>query len=159
MSGEVRTRAYIGSVRLEPRVRVGIGERLPVALTFPLGGDDGFPGLHLGERRGDREAFASLALSRAVAGPLRLRVVGAVGRTAVGSTPTTLIGPRSAEEDGIVTNDDLVRRSSGVFSRGGWLTGARVGFGTDTPLGPVQVEYGWNDAGREALFLRVGRWF
>ena len=159
VSGEVRTRAYIGSVRLEPRVRVGIGERLPVALTFPLGGDDGFPGLHLGERRGDREAFASLALSRAVAGPLRLRVVGAVGRTAVGSTPTTLIGPRSAEEDGIVTNDDLVRRSSGVFSRGGWLTGARVGFGTDTPLGPVQVEYGWNDAGREALFLRVGRWF
>jgi NTE family protein len=160
VSAEVRTRAYLGSVRLEPRARVGIGERLPVVLTFPLGGDDGFPGLHLGERRGDREAYASLALSRAVAGPLRLRVLGAVGRTAVGSTPTTLIGPKSADEDGIVTNnEDLVRRPSGVFSRGGWLTGIRVGFGSDTPLGPVQVEYGWNDAGREALFLRVGRWF
>jgi NTE family protein len=159
VSAEVRTRAYLGSIRLEPRARLGIGERLPVGLTFPLGGDDGFPGLHLGERRGDREAYASLAISRAVAGPLRLRVLGAVGRTAVGSTPTTLIGPTSAAVDGTGTNDDLVRRPSGVFSRGGWLTGARIGFGSDTPLGPVQVEYGWNDAGREALFLRVGRWF
>lgn len=129
---EVRNRTKVGTVRIEPRIRLGIGEELPVALTIPLGGEDGFPGLHLGERRGDREAFFSLALSRAVAGPLRIRVLGAVGRTAF---------------------------AGGLFSRGGWLVGTRVGVGSDTPLGPVRVEYGWNDAGREALFLRVGRWF
>lgn len=131
-TADVRGRTKVGTVRVEPRIRLGIGEELPVALTIPLGGEDGFPGLHLGERRGDREAFFSLAISRAVAGPLRIRVLGAVGRTAV---------------------------AGGLFGRGGWLVGTRVGVGSDTPLGPVQVEYGWNDAGREALFLRVGRWF
>ena len=44
-----------GAFRLEPRLRLGWGERLPLQATFPLGGEDGFPGLHLGERRGDRE--------------------------------------------------------------------------------------------------------
>ncbi|MBK6496021.1 MAG: patatin-like phospholipase family protein [Gemmatimonadetes bacterium] len=156
---ELRSRAEVGSVRFEPHVRLSVGDDLPVPLTFSLGGTDGFPGLHLGERRGDREAFGALGLSRAVIGPLRLRVQGAVGRTAVGRIPTTLIGPRSADEDGMVTNDDLARRSSGVFASGGWVTGLRIGLGSDTPLGPVRVEYGWNDAGREALFLRVGRWF
>ncbi len=131
-AAEVRGRTKVGTVRIEPRIRLGAGETLPVALTIPLGGEDGFPGLHLGERRGDREAFFSLALSRAVAGPLRIRVLGAVGRTAF---------------------------AGGLFSRDGWLIGTRVGVGSDTPLGPVRVEYGWNDAGREALFLRVGRWF
>ncbi len=159
VSGDVRTRSYLGSMRLEPHLRLGIGERLPVVLTFPLGGDDGFPGLHLGERRGDREAYASLALSRAVVGPLRLRVLGAIGRTAVGDVPTTLIGARSADHRVMGHHETLVRQRGGLVAAGGWLTGARVGVGSDTPLGPVQVEYGWNDAGREALFLRVGRWF
>lgn len=127
--GEIKTRSEMGSVRLEPRIRIGIGEALPIAMTFPLGGDDGFPGLHIGEHRGDRESLASLTLSRAIAGPLRLRVLGATGRTAFGNAPSD------------------------------WLIGGRVGLGSDTPLGPVQVDYGWNNLGREALFLRVGRWF
>lgn len=156
---EFESRVEWQRLRFEPHLRVGVGDELPVPLAFVLGGEDGFPGLHLGERRGDREAFGSLTLSRAVIGPLRLRVQGAVGRTAVGRTPTTLIGPTGGEDDGTVTNDDLSRRPSGVFSRGGWVAGARIGIGSDTPLGPVRVEYGWNDAGREALFLRVGRWF
>jgi len=127
--GEIKTRSEIGSVRVEPRVRVAIGDGLPIAMTFPLGGDDGFPGLHIGEHRGDRETLASLTLSRAIAGPLRLRLFGATGRTAFGNAPSD------------------------------WLVGGRVGLGSDTPLGPVQMDYGWNNQGREALFLRVGRWF
>ncbi|MBK7594981.1 MAG: patatin-like phospholipase family protein [Gemmatimonadetes bacterium] len=157
VTGEFRSRGEWGGMRFEPHLRLGVGEMLPVPLTFSLGGEDGFPGLHLGERRGDREAFGALAVSRAVIGPLRVRLQGAIGRTAIGSTPTTLIGLPST--DGTATNRDLALRSRGVFARGGWVAGARVGIGSDTPLGPVRVEYGWNDAGREALFLRVGRWF
>ncbi len=145
---ELRSRKEWGSLRLEPHLRLAVGEELPVPLTFALGGEDGFPGLHLGERRGDREAFGSLVLSRAVVGPLRLRLQGAVGRTAMGMVPTTI----NPEITGAFPQ-------GGLFGRGGWLTGLRVGLGSDTPLGPVRVEYGWNDAGREALFLRVGRWF
>ncbi|MEI2721798.1 MAG: patatin-like phospholipase family protein [Gemmatimonadales bacterium] len=155
--GEVRSRTEWRGLRFEPHVRLGVGEQLPIPLTFALGGDDGFPGLHVGERRGDREVFGALAISRPIIGPLRLRVLGAIGRTAIGSTPTTLIGLTST--DSTPTNGDLMRRPRGLFARGGWVAGARVGIGSDTPLGPVRVEYGWNDAGREALFLRVGRWF
>jgi NTE family protein len=135
-------RGSFGGVRHEERIRLGIGETLPNGLTFPLGGEEGFPGLHQGERRGDREVFASLALSRRVFGPLRLRITGAYGRTTFGG-------------------DSGIPASGGYAptDQQGWLVGARAGFGSDTPLGPVQVEYGWNDAGRQALYLRVGRWF
>jgi hypothetical protein len=135
-SAEINFRGAFGPVRLEHRLRIGVGQTLPAGLTFPLGGEDGFPGLHLGERRGDREAFTAVSLSRRIVGPLRLRLTGAYGRTAF-ETPS---------------------RGS-LFGRGGWLVGGRVGVGSDTPLGPVRVEYGWNDLGREALYLRVGRWF
>ncbi len=148
VAGEFRSRAEWGGVRFEPHLRLGVGEKLPVPLTFSLGGDDGFPGLHLGERRGDREAFGSFAISRAVIGPLRVRLQSAIGRTAMGAIPSTLL----PEVAGVFPH-------GGLFDKGGWVSGLRVGLGSDTPLGPVRVEYGWNDAGREALFLRVGRWF
>ena len=135
-SAEINFRGAFGPVRLEHRIRIGVGEKLPQGLTFPLGGEEGFPGLHLGERRGDREAFTSVSLSRRIVGPLRMRLTGAYGRTAF-------------EEPS----------RAGLFGRGGWLVGGRAGVGSDTPLGPVRVEYGWNDLGREALYLRVGRWF
>lgn len=143
---DVRFRGSIGPYRIEHRIRIGAGDALPPALTFALGGDDGFPGLHLGERRGDREVFTSLSLSRRIAGPIRLRVQGAFGRTAFGDLPPTFLPAARTAGDGL-------------FAKGGWIAGARVGLGSDTPLGPVRVEYGWNDQGREALFLRVGRWF
>ncbi|MEP6591104.1 MAG: patatin-like phospholipase family protein [Gemmatimonadota bacterium] len=146
---DATVRGVIAGVRLEQRVRLGVGETLPAGLTFSLGGDEGFPGLHLGERRGDREAFTSLALSRRIAGPLRLRITGAYGRTAFTTVPTSLVGGTRLQPVVI----------GGLFGKGGWLLGARVGVGSDTPLGPVRLEYGWNDAGREALYLRVGRWF
>jgi NTE family protein len=121
-----------GPIRLRPGVRLGWGERLPVQATFPLGGDDGFPGLHIGERRGDREALVRLLLTYVLKGPLVGRVEVATGRTALG-------GP--------VVNSD------------GWIVGARAGLGAETPVGPVRFEYGVASGGRAAVFVRLGRWF
>jgi hypothetical protein len=121
-----------GSLRLRPRLRLGWGETLPLQLTLPLGGDDGFPGLHIGERRGDREAMAALLLTHALSGPLLARIEVAAGRSAVG-------GPLL---DGL-----------------GWVGGVRAGLGAETPVGPVRIEYGRSTGGGEALFVRLGQWF
>jgi NTE family protein len=121
-----------GVVRVAPRVRLGWGEGLPLQLGFPLGGDDGFPGYHLGERRGDREAMVSMLFTVPLRGPLLARLELAAGGTDAGS----------------------VR-----FSGGGWTAGARVGVGAETPVGPVRFEYGLALRGRGALFVRLGRWF
>src|SRR5690606_31869566 len=40
---------------IEPSTRAGIGRDLPTHAAFNLGGTEGFPGLHLGERLGDNE--------------------------------------------------------------------------------------------------------
>lgn len=147
---EIRFRGALGPFRLEQMVRLGIGRDLPAGETFALGGDEGFPGLHLGERRGDREAFTSLALSRRIIGPLRLRLTGAIGRVVFDRNPAALSAPPDA---------GFTPTGNGILGTDGVLIGGRVGVGADTPVGPVRVEYGWNDGGREALFLRVGRWF
>ncbi|HEY8257040.1 MAG TPA: patatin-like phospholipase family protein [Gemmatimonadales bacterium] len=130
LDGTLVTRA--GRVRLFPRLRLGWGEHLPLQLGFPLGGDDGFPGLHIGERRGDREAMLSVLASTPINGALLARVELAAGRTGVG-------GP--------------------LFDSEGWLAGVRAGIGAETPLGPVRFEYGLATKGRDALFVRLGRWF
>ncbi|MEO5826194.1 MAG: patatin-like phospholipase family protein [Gemmatimonadales bacterium] len=145
---ETRWRANVGTVQLEQRVRVGVGDRLPEHRTFALGGDDGFPGLHLGERRGDRELSTSLAASVPIVGSVRFRVTGAVGRTAFGDVSSAL---EAVSDRGF--------RGGGLFAADGWLAGMRAGFASETPLGPVRAEYGWNDDGRTALLLRLGRWF
>lgn len=124
--------ARLGVVRLTPRLRLGWGDGLPLQLGFPLGGDDGFPGYHLGERRGDREAMTSLLFTVPVRGPLLARLEIAAGGT----------DARSAR-----------------FTGGGWTTGARIGLGAETPVGPVRFEYGVALRGRGALFVRLGRWF
>jgi hypothetical protein len=86
--------------------------------------------LHLGEERGSREVEASLRFGYAVKGPIQVRVLLATGR---GWTP------------GTGGND--------------WVGGARLGFGADTPAGPIDVAYGVATTGRGALFLRLGKWF
>ena len=48
---------------------------------------------------------------------------------------------------------------AGLFDRAGWLAGARVGVGAETPVGPVAFEYGFASSGQRAAFIRVGRWF
>ena len=121
-----------GALQMTPRVRYGWGEALPSQLSFVLGGNEGFPGLHIGERRGDREAYASTLFSYRVLGPLALRLELAAGATAIGGDPA----PRS-----------------------GWLAGARAGVGLHTPAGPIRAEYGYNSLHRGTIFIRVGRWF
>ena len=120
-----------GVVRLMPRVMIGWGEGLPVHLTFPLGGDDGFPGLHLGERRGDRETMLGLGLVAPLKGPLLARVEFAGGRTATGGS---------------------------LFGDDGWVGGIRAGLGADTPVGMVRFEYGYSTEDRGAVFVRLGDW-
>ena len=121
-----------GPLQLRPRLRLGWGEQLPRQATFPLGGDDGFPGLHIGERRGDREALAGLMLTYGLTGPFVARMELVTGRTAFGGS---------------------------FLDSEGWMTGVRAGVGAHTPVGPVRVEYGVAQNGRGALFIRLGRWF
>jgi hypothetical protein len=112
--------------------RLGVGDRLPVQTTFELGGTDGFPGLQIGERRGDREALVQVQSILRVLGPVGVRLLLAAGRSAVGG---------------------------GLLDQEGWLAGARIGVGATTPIGPVLFEYGFASNGRRAAFIRVGRWF
>lgn len=121
----------LAGFRVRTSFRLGWGRTLPLHLTLPLGGSDGFPGLHVGEFRGDREVYASLHVARPVLGPLSLHAEAAVGRVGNG-------GP--------LFEDD-------------WRRGFRAGIGAATPVGPVRFEYGFADRGRRAAFVRLGRWF
>ncbi|MDQ3223325.1 MAG: hypothetical protein M3Q75_07645, partial [Gemmatimonadota bacterium] len=122
----------MGRFQLRPRLRLGWGDRLPLPITFPLGGEDGFPGLHLGERRGDREALLGLLFSYDLVGPFLARLEVVTGRSAFGGR---------------------------LLDSQGWLTGVRAGVGAQTPVGPVRLEYGIANGGRDAVFVRLGRWF
>jgi NTE family protein len=122
----------VARIGVQPLFRLGWGERLPLAATFPLGGTDGFPGLHLGELRGTREAMGGLVITVPVAGPVVLVGEGAVGRVATGGA---------------------------LLAHDGWIGGGRLGLGADTPIGPIRVDYGIATGGRDALRVRLGRWF
>lgn len=128
---EAEVESRFGVVRFTPRVMLGWGDDLPIQLAFPLGGDDGFPGLHIGERRGDREAMLGLMFTAPLKGPLLGRVELAGGRTASG-------GP--------LLGDD------------GWVGGIRAGVGADTPVGEVRLEYGYSTEDRGAVLVRLGDW-
>jgi NTE family protein len=121
-----------GRLKVRPRVRGGYGRALPLQAQFPLGGIDGFPGYHIGERRGAREAMAAVDVSYPLLGPLRLHVEGATGSTAAE-------GP--------------------LVPRRGWVRGLRAGLGLATPAGPVRFAFGWNSDGRQGVLVRVGGWF
>jgi len=119
-------------ILVTPGLRFGWGERLPMQRTFFLGGFDGFPGLNIGERRGDRELLVQLLVTRRVVGPLEVRLTASSGQTALG-------GP--------------------TLPRGRWQAGGRVGIGAETPIGPIRVEYGLERTGRNGVFVRLGEWY
>jgi len=120
------------SVAITPSLRYGWGEELPVQSTFILGGWDGFPGFHIGEQRGDREAFAGLVGIVKLTGPLSLRLEASAGQVALG-------GP--------------------ALPRGEWELGGRTGLNVETPIGPIRLEYGIERGGRDEFFVRLGEWF
>lgn len=125
-------RVEIGRLGLEPQLRVGTGRSLPLQQTFALGGVEGFPGLHIGELRGDREVMGALHATWLVQGPVSLRLILAAGRVGEGG--------------------DLLEARD-------WLGGARGGVKVETPIGPVVAEYGRATNRHEVVFVRVGRWF
>jgi hypothetical protein len=92
---------------VRPRVRLGWGEQLPLQATFPLGGEDGFPGLHIGELRGDRELFVDALFIYPLRGPFVGRMELATGRAAFGGLfldefPIAGVGVRSTKPTGTV---------------------------------------------------------
>ncbi len=129
---EMGTQLHHGALSLEPAARLGMGERLPVQTTFEFGGVDGFPGLQVGERRGDREVTFQLQSAWQLRGPIALQMLLSAGRVATGG---------------------------GLFDRENWLAGIRMGAGAETPIGPITLEYGFASNGRRAAFIRLGRWF
>lgn len=130
--GEMGTSLHRGRLTVEPQVRMGVGRRLPVQTAFELGGADGFPGLTVGERRGDRELLIRVQSAWQLRGALALRWLVAAGRSATGGD---------------------------LFDGHRWLGGIRLGVGAATPIGPVNFEYGFASNGEKAAFIRVGRWF
>ena len=114
---------------------------VPPGVEFTLGGFDGFPGLHLLERRATSEAMVALELSYRLSGPLRFNAEFAAG---------------DAREDGPASPARLFRGEN-------WLGGWRVGVGIKTsPLGPIRLQYGATSVDgdyRDQVVLRVGRWF
>jgi len=133
-AAEVYAPARVGDrLRLTPWVRYGWASgSLPLQSTFMLGGYDGFPGLHVGELRGTREALGGLSAAVTLIGPLEARLEGALGQVAAG-------GP--------------------AFPTGTWEYGGRIGLGVKTLVGPVRVEYSRARGGREMMYVRLGEWF
>jgi NTE family protein len=140
--GEFREPIYVGPWVITPQARLGkiTGTEIPLRLTFPLGGYDGFPGLHMLERRGTEEFYSALSVSHPIAGAIRVQVEVAAGN--------------SRFADSTVTS---------FFNEEDFLVGGRIGFIVrNSPLGPVRLMYGGTRANgvyRDQLFLRVGNWF
>lgn len=119
--------------------RAGLGNDLPLQLTFPLGGSEGFPGIRPSQLRGDREFSAQTEFWYRVVGPVEIQLTLGAGQIYFhGEAPS---GPGTFYE-----SED-------------WLFGARAGLGAETPVGPVKVGFGWASGGRDALFVRMFRWF
>lgn len=121
--------------QLRPRGSLGAGRDLPLAAQLVLGGPVGFPGLMAGERRGDRAAFAALAIAHPLVGPLYWRLDVGRGHTRLLSVPDTGAAALQAQ---------------------GWISGADAGLASDTPLGPLTISYGVSTGGRRVFKLHVG---
>ncbi len=125
-------------VDVVPRARVSWSRRAPLQQLYFLGGYDGFGGLRTTERRGEQEAMAGLAISRPVFGPIR--GIGEIMTGAMGSGP------------------GFLRRVSGS-PFGQVITGGRVGAEIQTTVLNVLVQRGFNSAGGDIWFVRLGQWF
>ena len=128
-----RGRAARRRARSSPRLRLGWGDGLPLQLGFPLGGDDGFPGLPSGRasRRPGGDAGHALHRARQGAAARPARAGRRRNRRQVGALRRTVDGLRACAPAS----------------------------GAETPVGPVRFEYGLALRGRDALFVRLGRWF
>ena len=121
-----------GQLQVRPRLRYGLGQSLPMQYQFALGGADGFAGLHIGEVRSEGELSGSLVFLYPLKGQLMLRFEPMIG---------------AVDGDGELLPDEET------------LAGIRMGLNLFTGLGPIRVEYGVSEDGRDAVLVRLGRWF
>jgi hypothetical protein len=133
-----------GRFALRPRLRFAWGQSLPLQLTFPIGGKEGFAGLRRDELRGDSERLAAIVASYRITGQLLMRVEAMAGEIAYRSY--------SVADTADAPPTVVVPQADRVF-------GVRGGLGADTPVGPIRVEYGLNSRRRHSVFIRLGRWF
>jgi predicted acylesterase/phospholipase RssA len=128
-------RVQLGQLILRPRAAAGWGEFLPLSALFTLGGPQGFPGLRTDERRGDQFEFASLTVLHRLRGPLYVRAEVGRGRTTVARARRPEVVSMAAT---------------------GAVSGAELGLGADTPLGPFLIGYGAASNGRPVFKIRLG---
>lgn len=128
-------RLRYGDLILHPRGGAGWGEDQPLAAQFTLGGNEGFPGLRIGERRGNRAAFVALQILHRLTGPLYLRAELGTGSTSVAHV-----------------RDPEIMALSGAGS----VSGVEAGLATDTPIGPFVISYGTSTTGRPIFKISVG---
>ena len=126
------TTLWLGRLQVRPRFRYGLGESLPAKQRFVFGGVDGFAGRHIGELRNEGELSGSLIFLHPLKGQLLLRIEPMLG--AVGG------------DEELIPDEEV-------------LAGIRMGLNLVTGLGPIRVEYGISDGGRDAVLVRLGRWF
>jgi predicted acylesterase/phospholipase RssA len=122
----------LGRLQIRPRARYAAGESLPIQHQFVFGGVDGFAGRHIGELRSHRELFGSLVFLHPLKGRLMVRFEPMLGTT--------------GSDNGWIPDGETV-------------LGVRMGLNLSTGLGPMRVEYGISDGGRDGLLVRLGRWF
>ena len=130
IDADVRLARALGPVVLDGRARYGFSSgHLPVSEWFITGGPELIPGVAREELWGQQTAAGSITVGF---DPVSIaRVYGRVGLGGVWEQPGDI----------------------------GWnevITG--FGFGTTiaTPIGPVQIDYGWAEEGRNRLYLAIG---
>jgi hypothetical protein len=123
---------FLKRYTLIPRLRLGVGNTLPLQETFSLGGYESFPGFRVFEQRSSAESITSWLLKYRVSGPVSLTIESSVA--------------------GIAHQDPVTRQ----YAEEPPIGGEAVGLELDTPLGPVRVAYGHNTIGRKQATFTVG---
>jgi NTE family protein len=123
---------FLERYTLIPRLRLGIGNDLPLHETFSLGGYESFPGFRVFEQRSDVESITSWLLKYRVSGPVFLTIESSVGDI--------------ADQD----------RVTGEYLKQPGIAGEAVGIELVTPLGPIRLAYGHNTIGRKQATFTIG---
>jgi NTE family protein len=122
-----------------PRLRLGIGNDLPLHETFALGGYEAFPGYRVFEIRSSLESHTSWIVKYQVTGPLFLTLENA--------------GAAVWDQDP-VTHEYVQKLQQEDKTFGGEALGLEL----TTPLGPIKVGYGHNWIGRKQATFSIGSW-
>jgi NTE family protein len=130
LEGTLRLARSVGPLVLEGRGLYGFSSGdLPISEWFLLGGPELIPGVAREELWGRQAVAASVSANWDLLSIMRLYT--RVGAGGVWDEPTDI----------------------------GWaatVTGFGVGATIATPVGPIQLDYGWAEAGRNRLYIAIG---